>query len=64
MWYWDYFPTGGNHHKKPLTKKQLQKIQENYAKADIITKHVQELEAKETEKINEKIENKLDSMFL
>ncbi len=47
MWYWDYTPSWWQHHKKPLTKKQLQKIQEAYAQAGTITETVKELEAKE-----------------
>lgn len=63
MWYWDYTPSG-NYAKKPLTKKQLQKIRENYAKADIISEHVRDLEAKEKEKTEEKIDDELNVIFL
>jgi hypothetical protein len=46
MWYWDYAPSS-SHRAKPLTKKQLAKAREAYAKADMITAQVKALEAKE-----------------
>lgn len=63
MWYWDYTPSG-NYYKKPLTKKQLEKMKENFRKWWEIAEHVQELEKKENEKNKENIEEKLDSLFL
>lgn len=54
MWYWDHVPTGSNHRKKPLTKAQIRKIQENYSKAEEISKKIkeaEELEKKENQNI-------------
>ena len=47
MWYWDYTPSGWNHTKKPLTKKQLQKIQHAYSQVEKITLSIKEQEEKE-----------------
>ena len=47
MWYGDYAPSGGNHTKKPLSKKQLKKIQEAYEKVDSIQSYIKEQEEKE-----------------
>jgi hypothetical protein len=33
MWYWDHIPSWGQHHKKPLTKAQIKKLQAAYATA-------------------------------
>lgn len=64
MWYGDYIPSWGSHPKKPLSKEEMRKIREAYAKADAITSHVRELEQKEKEKIEKKSEQKLDELFL
>lgn len=63
MWYWDYIP-GGNYRKKPLSKKQLEKMQEAYSKADEIIKHVRELEKKNENNIEDAFDKKLESIFL
>ena len=47
MWYWDYIPTWSHHVKKPLTKAQIKKIQENYMKADDLSKKIKESEERE-----------------
>lgn len=47
MWYGDYTPSSGNHAKKPLSKKQLKKIQEAYEKVDSIQSYIKEQEEKE-----------------
>lgn len=64
MWYWDYFPPSGKYAKKPLTKEQMRKLQENYARAGQIAEHVQQLENNEQEKDKKDAENKIDSLFL
>lgn len=46
MWFWDYTPASHSY-KKPITKKQLRKMQENFSRADEITKQVREMEEKE-----------------
>ena len=64
MWYWDYFPSGSGHYKKPLTKEQLKKMRESYEKGDLIREHVKQLESQEDAKNQKKIDEKLDSLFL
>lgn len=64
MWYWDYFPPSGKYAKKPLTKAQIKKLQENYQRAWEVAEHAQKLEAEEREKTREKHEEKLDEIFL
>lgn len=63
MWYWDR-PPSGNYAKKPLTKKQLQKIQEAYKKGDMIAEHVNELEKKERKKTTKQITKEFNSTFI
>lgn len=64
MWYWDYIPSHGNHQVKPLSQSELKKLQERYAKADIISEHVRQLEQEEKKKNKDNLEKSLDSLFL
>lgn len=52
MWYGDYAPSSGHHPKKPLSKKQLKKIQEAYNKVDSIQEYIKEQEEKEKKDTN------------
>lgn len=63
MWYGDYIPSGWQHHKKPLTKWQIKKLQEAYANAGAITESVKSLEKKEQIEIKEQIEKELNILF-
>lgn len=63
MWYWDYIPTGWQHHKKPLTKWQIKKLQAAYATAGAITESVKEKEKEEQIKIQAEIEKDLNLLF-
>ena len=63
MWYWDHIPSGWQHHKKPLTKWQIKKLQEAYANAGAITESVKSLEKKEQIEIKEQIEKELNILF-
>lgn len=63
MWYWDHSPSW-NYRKKPLTKQQLEKMKENFAKWSQIAEHVQKLEEKEKQNNIKNIEEKLDSLFI
>ena len=63
MWYWDYIPSGWQHHKKPLTKWQIKKMQEAYANAGAITESVKSLEKEEQINTKNKIENELNLFF-
>ena len=60
MWYWDYTPSSSGH-AKPLTKKQLAKAREAYAKADMITAHVKALELAEGHDAHEALKS-LDTL--
>lgn len=64
MWYWDFAPPSGHHRKKPLTKKQLEKIKAAYEKWGVIAEHVQALEKKEEATVKKKIEEELNSAFI
>mgnify|MGYP006910387529 CR=1 FL=1 len=63
MWYWDYIPSGWHHHKKPLTKDQIKKLQLAYASADAISESVKEIEKEEQIHIQKEIENDLNLLF-
>ena len=63
MWYWDFQPAG-NYTKKPLTKKQLQKIKEGYEKWAMIAEHVKQLEESEETKAKKEIEEDLQGVYL
>lgn len=63
MWYWDYIPSGWQHHKKPLTKWQIKKLQEAYANAGAITESVKSLEKEEQIEVKEQIEKELNILF-
>lgn len=64
MWYWDYFPSGNIHPKKPLSRKQIQKMKEGYEKADMISAHIHKIEEQEQEKMKQKVEEQLNELFL
>lgn len=63
MWYWDYIPSWGQHHKKPLTKWQIKKLQAAYATAGAITESVKTLEKEEQTRIQNEIEKDLNLLF-
>jgi hypothetical protein len=62
MWFWDFTPAS-NSYKKPITKKQLQKLRENYAEADKISKKARELEEKEKESVKIEMDDMLDDIL-
>lgn len=49
MWFWDFTPASHSY-KKPITKAQLKKMQDNFAKADVISKEIR-LKEEEEKKI-------------
>jgi len=59
MWYWDYIPSGWQHHKKPLTKAQIKKLQQAYATAGEISAEVREKEQEEQRKVEQETEEML-----
>jgi hypothetical protein len=63
VWYWDYIPSGGGHSKKPLTKAQIKKLEQAYAKAEIISESVKSLEEQEEESTKKEIEEGLNMVF-
>ncbi len=63
MWYWDYIPSWWQHHKKPLTKWQIKKLQEAYANAGAITESVKSLEKEEQKNIKNEIEKNLNLFY-
>jgi hypothetical protein len=62
MWYWDFAPPSWHHHKKPLTRAQIKKLQEAYSKAGEISDTVKSLEKEEQSKIEKEIEKILNSL--
>lgn len=66
MWYGDFAPPSGHHPKKPLSRKQIQKMREAYAQADGISAHIQELEQQEQEQFppQKEVHDQLDQIFL
>lgn len=63
MWYWDYIPSGWHHHKKPLTKAQLRKMQEAYKNADTISAEVKKKEVEEQEKTEEEMDEMMGGII-
>lgn len=61
MWYWDFTPASHSY-KKPVSKKELKKLQENYSKADEISRKARELEQEEQKKASQEIDDLLDSI--
>lgn len=61
MWYWDFIPAGHSY-KKPVSKKDLKRMQENYQKADEIVKEVREYEKEEQKKASQEMDDLLDSL--
>lgn len=59
MWFWDYTPAAHSY-KKPISKKQLKALQENYKNADAICKKARELEKKEMEKAQSELDDMMD----
>jgi hypothetical protein len=49
MWAWDYVPSASGR-AKPITKAQLRRMQEDYARADALSQEWLELERIEKEK--------------
>lgn len=63
MWYWDYTPSGGQHHKKSLTKAQMKKLQQIYKAAGVIYESVKNIEEKEQKAVQSEAEKKLKLFF-
>ncbi|NRH20752.1 hypothetical protein HOO68_01765 [Candidatus Gracilibacteria bacterium] len=63
MGYGDFMPSGGQHHKKPLTKAQIKKLEQAYATAGAITESVKTLEKEEQDTIKNEIEKNLNLFY-
>ena len=63
MWYWDFMPSGWQHHKKPLTKAQIKKLEQAYKNAETITATVRTLEKEEQENTKDEIEKNLNLYY-
>lgn len=64
MGYGDLTPSGWYHPKRPLSRKQIEKLRRAYAKADIIRETVAEKEKKEQEKTKTEMDAALDDLPL
>lgn len=62
MWFWDFTPASHSY-KKPISKKELKKLQENYAHADEVIKRAREFEEAEQKKANIEIDDMLDDIL-
>ena len=62
MWAWDYTPASTGR-AKPITKAQLRRMQEDYARAETLSKEALEIEKKEQEKINREMNDLLEDVF-
>ena len=62
MWFWDYTPASHSY-KKPISKKQLLKLQENYKNADEISKKARELEQQEMQWAKQGLEDMLSDIL-
>ncbi|EKD44338.1 MAG: hypothetical protein ACD_71C00174G0002 [uncultured bacterium (gcode 4)] len=62
MWAWDYTPSASGR-AKPITKAQLRKMQEDYARAEALSKEVLEQEKKEQEKVGREMNDLLGNIF-
>lgn len=54
MWYWDFTPAS-HAYKKPISKRELRKLQANYEMADEIAKKARELEQEEQKKASQEM---------
>lgn len=56
-------PSGWQHHKKPLTKAQIKKLEQAYASAGAITESVKTLEKEEQDTVKNEIEKNLNLFY-
>lgn len=62
MWAWDYTPSSSGR-MKPVTKAQLRKMQQDFARADEISKEVLKQEESEKEKVSLEVDGLLTDAF-
>lgn len=62
MWAWDYTPSSTGR-AKPITKAQLRKMQEDYVRAEMLSKEVLEQEKKEKERAGREMNDLLGDVF-
>ena len=62
MWAWDYTPSSTGR-AKPITKAQLRKMQEDYARAETLSKEALEQEQREKEKASREMNDLLSDVF-
>lgn len=62
MWAWDCAPSASGR-AKPITKAQLRKMQEDYARAEALSKEVLEQEKREQEKASREMNDLLGDVF-
>lgn len=63
MGYWDFAPPSWHHAKKPLTRAQIKKLQQAYAKAGIISETVKDLETQEQQKTEKEIDEIMKTLM-
>ncbi len=62
MWAWDYTPSSSGR-KKPITKAQLLRMQQDYARAETISKEALEQEKIEQERLSREMSELLWDVF-
>ena len=62
MWAWDYTPASSGR-AKPITKAELRKMQQDYARAEKLSKEALELEKKEKERASREMNDLLGDVF-
>jgi len=61
MWFWDFTPSAHGR-AKPITKKELKKIQESFIHADEIAKKAREKEAIDKQNADKELEDLLSDI--
>lgn len=62
MWAWDYAPSASGR-AKPITKAQLRRMQEDYARAEALSKEALEQEKIEKERVSREMNELLGNIF-
>ncbi|EKE26023.1 MAG: hypothetical protein ACD_4C00466G0002 [uncultured bacterium (gcode 4)] len=61
MWFWDFTPSS-HWYRKPISKRDLKKLQENFAMADEISAKARKLELDEKKKASQEFDDLLDEI--
>lgn len=62
MWFWDFSPPS-RWSAKPISKKKLKELQDNFKRADEISKQTRAKEQEDQKKVNAEIDNLLSDII-